>query len=95
MKGEPMRVDILGKVEDKAKMEYVANLFRNAALKLHLKIEINETNNFSAFAKHSFNPALTPVVFIEGEIEFHGTAIQYNIIEKKLSDIRDKGSQVY
>ena len=90
-----MKVDILGKTEDKLKMEDVERKIKAAAAKTNVPVQIHMTNNFRAFAQHSFNPSLTPIVFMDGEIEFQGSVQDVAIIQQKLIELRDKGSQTF
>ena len=90
-----MKIDILGKKEDSIKMRQVANMFQRVSDLVNQKIEINLTHDFSAFVGHSFNPAKTPIIFINGQIEFAGIAPDFKLIQSKIIQIRDKGSDIF
>ena len=90
-----MKIQILGKMEDKPKMEGVANLLRQAAVKVNVPVEITHTHNFSAFSQFAVNPAKTPIVFIDGHLEFAGVETQLPTIIHKLTQIRAGGGQSF
>ena len=90
-----MKVDILGKKEDLRRMQQAVNLFQRAGEINKIKLEINMTHNFSAFAGHSFNASKTPIIFINGQIEFTGIDLDLKVIQKKIIQLRDKGSELF
>ena len=90
-----MKVQILGKLEEKPKMDEVAGLIKQAAVKVNVPVEISHTHNFAAFSQFAINPAKTPVVFIDGHVEFAGVETQLPTIIHKLTQIRDGGSQAF
>ena len=90
-----MKVEILGKREDKIKMDNAALLIQRAALSLNIPVEITLTHQFAGFSGHSFNPTQTPIVFIDGHIEFAGVSLQLPVVVKKLNEIRSRGSQTF
>ncbi len=90
-----MKIDILCKKEEMKRTEQVARAIQRAADLSNIRVEIHLTHNFAAFAGHSFNPTQTPIVFINGHFEFSGFDINLPLIQKKLAEIRDKGSQTF
>ena len=79
-----MKVEILGKAEDKANMENVAKLIQQAAGMANVPVEVVLTHNFAAFSGHSFNVAKTPIVFINKSIEFVGGVPVVMVVKRKL-----------
>ena len=90
-----MKIESLGKKEDLRKMEQVAKAIRQVATVTNVVPEIIMTHNFAAFSSHSFNVAKTPIVFINGQIEFVGLELKSGVIIKKLTEVREKGSQTF
>lgn len=90
-----MKIEILGKGEDKVKMDQVAKLIQQAAGLANVPVELVLTHNFAAFSGHSFNVAKTPIVLIAGQVEFIGVVPELPIVMSKLVELRDKGSQTF
>ena len=90
-----MKIEILGKLEDKPKMDQAATLIKQAALKVNVPVEISQTHNFAAFSKFALSPSRTPIVFIDKEIGFIGVLPELPLMISKLTEIRDKGSQTF
>lgn len=88
-----LKIEILGKAEDKTKMEQVAKMIRQAATVANVIVEISFTHNFGAFSSHSFNVAKTPIVFVDGQLEFVGMELNLGVVIKKLTE--EKGSQTF
>ena len=88
-----MKIVILGKPEDKVKMEQMTAIFKQGAGNLNILVNINLTHNFAAFSAFALNPARTPIVFIEGSLEFSGPVPSLDVIEKKLKEFRSQGTQ--
>ena len=89
------KIDVLCKKEEMKRAEMLVKAIQRAADTSNFKVEINLTSNFAAFAGLSFNPAQTPAIFINRQFEFSGFGINFPLLQKKLSEIRDKGSQTY
>ena len=87
-----MKIDILGKSEEKIKMQKMAVAIQQAASNVNIPVTINFTHNFMSYSGSSMNPVMTPHVFIEGNLEFSGSALPIAVMQKKLVEYRDKGS---
>ncbi len=86
-----MKVEILAKPDQVAKMEAMATAIRQAAKNANVQVQISFSNDFTAFSQHSFNPAATPVIFIHGKMEFQGEVPPLQLIQKKFVELKEKG----
>ena len=89
-----LKVIILHKPEEKYRVGQVQKALEQAARMANVKIAITKTNDFPAFSKYSFNPANTPVIFINGSLEFISAVPQLYLLKKKLKEIRDRGGMI-
>ena len=90
-----MNIDILGKKEEKIKMQKMGLAMQRAAEAISLQVTINYTHNFNQYSGSSMNPAQSPHVFIEGNLEISGMVPPMVLIQTKLAEYRDKRSQAY
>ncbi len=90
-----MRIDILSKKGEENKVKFFTTGLQRAAQLANIQIDINTTQNFSAFGGHSFNPSKTPIVFINGHVEFMGEMPGVPVLQVKLCQLRDKGSESF
>ena len=81
-----MKIDILIKPgQDPSQME---NVFKVAANLAGIPLQINRTSNFAAFSNCSVNPAMTPIVIINGQVEFAGGLPNVDLVKKRLIELR-------
>jgi hypothetical protein len=85
-----MVIHILGKREDMKKMEQAAKDFKRICTETNVQAEIKLTHNFSEIPGQSFNPAATPIIFINQQVEFTGT-IDAKLFKSKIIQIRNMG----
>ena len=86
-----MKIDILSKSAEDITTQKVAEAIREAAKIVNVKIEIQFTGDFTAFPGQSFNPVMTPIVFIQGKVTFSGEVPPMLAIQRKLVDLKEKG----
>ena len=89
-----LKVVILHKPEEKYRVNQVQKALEQAARMANVKISITRTNDFPAYSKFSFNPANTPIIFINESLEFISAVPQLHMLKKKLQEIRDRGGMV-
>lgn len=83
-----MKIDILLKPnEDGVAVERILQI---AARNLNIPVQIKKTSNFAAFSNISVNPSMTPIVVIDGNVEFTGKNLDIQTVTKKLSEIRPR-----
>ncbi len=81
-----LKIDILVKsYENCEKLESKINL---AARLLNLEVTVNKTSNFTAFSALAINPSQTPVVIINGHVEFAGRTPELDVISRRLAEIQ-------
>ena len=90
-----IKIDVLCKKEEMKRAELVVKSIQRAADLSNIKVVINLTFDFRAFAPYSYNPSQTPIVFIHGQCELSGWHMNLPLIQKKLVDLRDKGSVTF
>ena len=90
-----MNIDMLFKKDEENKVKLFVTGLQRAADLANIKITINTTQNFNAFGGHSFNPSKTPIVFINGHFEFAGEMPGVPVLQAKLSQLRDRGSETF
>ena len=87
-----LKIEILHKPEEKYRVNQIEKIIRQAGNAAKIKIEIIRTHDFPAFSSYSFNPAKTPIVFINRSIEFVGGVPIMFVVKKKLIEVRDRQS---
>ncbi len=85
-----LKIDILSKPEEK--VDHIAYVIRLAAQSANVPIQLSTTNNFAAFSHCAMNPSQTPVVIINGHVEFSGKAIELEAVKRKLTQIVAQGA---
>lgn len=88
-----MRIDILKKPEENC--QYLVETLTFAVKKVNLTAEINVTHNFAAFPDLSVSPSQTPIVFINGSVEFVKTIPPIADLQKKLLEIGREGGMAF
>ena len=92
---DPLKVEILHKPEEKFRVTQIEKVLQNAARAANIKIVIIRTSDFPAFSNYNFNPAKTPIVFINRAIEFVSGVPVLNVVKKKLVEVRDRDSWLF
>ncbi len=90
-----LKIVILHKPEEKYRVNQVQKALEQAARMANVKITITRSNDFAAFSKFSFNPANTPIIFINESLEFVSAVPQLHMLKRKLREIRDRGSMLF
>ncbi len=87
-----IQVVILYKPEEKFRVNSLQRALEMAGRALKVNLEITRTNDFPVYSGYNFNPTNTPVVFINGNLEFVSAVPQVNLLKKKLKEIKERGS---
>jgi|GEM_PF-1739068 len=82
-----LRVEILAKPDDAKKCDEMERTLKIAAHASRVQIEINRTNQFGRFSQLAINPAQTPVIIIDGNIEFSGRRLDFEMIKQRLYEL--------
>lgn len=90
-----MKIEILGKKEDQMSMQNTAKLFQRISSMLGIRAEITLTHNFKGFMGTSFDASKTPIVFINGKVEFAGNVPNQKILQLKLTQLRNQGGDLF
>ena len=90
-----LKIEILHKPEEKYRVNQIEKILQNAARAANIKIVVVRTNDFPAFSNYNFNPAKTPIVFIERSIEFVGGVPVMTVVKKKLIEVRERGTMLF
>ena len=90
-----IKVDVLCKKDEMKRAETVVKSIQRAADMSNLKVVINLSCDFRAFAPYSYNPSQTPAVFIHGQFELSGWHMNLPLIQKKLVELRDRGGVTF
>ncbi len=62
-------------------------LIRRAAANLKIPVKVNHTSNFRAFTHLAVNPSQTPIIVINGNVEFAGPVVDIELVQGKLAEI--------
>lgn len=81
-----IKIDIL--VQPNQRTETLEYVIRNAAKVLNIEIQLNRTSNFAAYSNYAINPSQTPIIFINGSLEFAGKVPELEVFKKKLTEIK-------
>ena len=84
-----IRVDILSQPSEKP--QNVENVIRFAAKQVGIEVQVNHTTNFAAYSQFAINPSQTPIIFINGSLEFAGRVPEINLLKLRLAEIRNQG----
>ncbi|MFH1359453.1 MAG: hypothetical protein ABIJ41_00255 [Candidatus Omnitrophota bacterium] len=88
-----IKVEILAPADKNT--EYFEKAIKTAARGLNMEIQIMCTSNFAAYTKHSINPSQSPIVLINGNVEFTSQIPDPETIKRKLTDIRNQAGSLY
>ena len=80
-----MNIEIL--VKPKESTIPIERVIQTAASALKIKVQVVRTNNFEAYSHLAINPTLTPIVIIDGKVEFAGKAPNVAFFTKRLAEI--------
>ena len=80
-----MKIEILAKPTDST--AHVERLIRTAATALRVQVEVSKTSNFTAYSHLAINPTLTPIIIINGSVEFAGRAPELEILKKRIAEL--------
>jgi len=83
-----MVIHILGRKDDLKKMQQLSNDIKRICTEVMCPSEIKLTHNFSEIQGQSFNPAATPIVFFNQQVEFEGMP-DLKILKSKIVQIRN------
>ena len=87
-----MKIEILGRKEDLIKMQSTLKVLQRAVTAGGIQADIRLTHDFRAFAGAAFNPAKTPVVFINGSVEFSGNVPEMKSLLVKIQQLKSGGA---
>jgi hypothetical protein len=90
MTGVAMVFHVLGKKDDLRKMQQVSDYIQKACNEAMVPADIRLTHNFNEVPGQSFNPALTPIIFINQQVEFTGMPNPV-LLKNKIVSIRNSG----
>ncbi len=85
-----IKIEILHKPEEKYRVNQIEKILKQAANAAKMKVEIVRTTNFPAYSQYSFNPAKTPIIFINKAIEFVGGVPVMLLVRRKLIEVRER-----
>ncbi len=95
MNMEILKVVILHKPEEKFRVAQVQKALEMAARMSNMKIDVKKTSDFVAFSNHSFSPTQTPIIFINGKMEYANAVPAPHILKKKLKEIRERSNSIW
>jgi len=81
-------INIVILAQGSAKTQDVENIIRLAAKQIGAEVQINRTNNFAAYSNFAISPAQTPIVFINGSLEFAGRVPDLNLLKLRLTELK-------
>lgn len=81
-----IKIDILTKPGEK--YDHIERIIRMTAEIQKMPVQITHTNNFAAYAQCAINPAQTPIIIINGNVEFAGRSPEPDVLRRKLAEIR-------
>ena len=84
-----MRIDILSKPNENC--DYVERIVKIAAKTTNTEVQITRTSNFAAYSHCAINPSQTPIVIINGSVEFAGKVLELEAVKKRLAEINRLG----
>lgn len=80
-----MKVDILVKPEEKC--DHIERVIVAASKATNIPVEIHRTSNFALYSHCAINPSQTPVVIIQGNVEFAGKTLNLEAFKKRLTEL--------
>ena len=80
-----MKVEILAKPSEPT--GHLERLVQNAASSMKIQVQVFKTNNFSAYSHLAINPTLTPIIIINGSVEFAGKPPEFEVLKKRFAEI--------
>jgi hypothetical protein len=83
-----IKIEIL--VQPSEKPQNVENVMRLAATQVGVQLQITVTNNFAAYSRYAISPAQTPIIFINGNLEFAGRVPELNALKRRLVEVRNE-----
>lgn len=86
-----MKIEIL--VQSNKNIENLERAIQTAAKGVGIEVQITRTSDFSAFSKFSINPAQTPIIFIDGSLEWAGRVPEAEALKRRLAEIRAQGTK--
>ncbi|HOW36151.1 MAG TPA: thioredoxin family protein [Candidatus Omnitrophota bacterium] len=81
-----VKIDILIKPGEKC--EHIERIILMAAQFQKMEVKITRTSNFAAYAQCAINPSQTPIIIINGNVEFAGRSPEPEILRRKLAEIK-------
>ena len=83
-----LTIEILSKPDER--VENIERTLRMAARSNNIDLSITHTHDFRRYSHHAINPSVTPIVIIEGNVEFAGKGADMDIIKRRLAEIAFK-----
>ena len=80
-----MRIEILAKPNEPT--VHIERLIQLAAMALKIQVQVSKTSNFAAHSQFAINPSQTPIIIINGSLEFAGKAPELEMLKKRFAEI--------
>lgn len=86
-----IKIDILSQKDlaGQKKADIAEYVIRQAAKVTKIEVQITRTSNFAAYSAHAINPSQTPVIIVNGNVEFAGRAPEPDAFRKRLAQIKN------
>ena len=85
-----LKIDILAKLDDSKRCDEIERLIKMASYSTKVQVQLNRTNQFARFSHLAINPAQTPIIIINGGIEFVGRKLDIDSVRQRLMEIAYK-----
>jgi len=80
-----LKIDIL--VKPREKTDKVERIINDCAKLANIKIQLNRTSNFALYTQHAINPSMTPIIIINGSVEFAGSQLIPGAVKRRLKEL--------
>jgi len=80
-----LKIDILTKPNERT--DSVERIIREAAKMANIQIQLNRTSNFALYTQHAINPSMTPIIIINGSVEFTGLKLEILAVKRRLEEV--------
>ena len=80
-----MKIDILVKPNESTAQ--IERLIQTAAVAIKIQVQVTKTSNFIAYSNLSINPSQTPMIIINGNLEFAGRIPDLDLLKKKMAEV--------
>ena len=81
-----IKIDIL--VKPNQNCDHLESKIALAAKMLNIPVQIKQSSNFAAFSGYAINPSQTPIVIMNGNVEFAGQVPELDVLTRRLSEIQ-------